>query len=950
MSQVEGSETEAEGSALPVASENLPVSGSVDAEVASEEATTGQIAPVDGIPDEAASPAVEPSQRRTACLLSVRRSLSWTSRQPAPQPGPSWLGAACKRLLVPYLHGEVDLTGLFSMLDELDAAEPDGRRRYLIRARKTIDAILGNERPRRRRDRRPRRDGSFEGKRASAPRVSEEVPASPRAPEAVAPAPKAVPPSSEGASGPPSRYASDDGPAGRNRRRRGRKSRPVIDEPSAPPESVIEVEVEPPPPVVEPRRPLGDPAGTGRMLSALGVFDDDELAALGDDGLTTIADLLLRAPVSQAKVARVHLPDLVFDEPAVIRATLLARYLRFTPHGRRWEVMIGDEGGPSLKVRWFRRPPRGWDKWEVGSELGFAGEIRDTEEGAVLYEGEPLGLSGRGSGLLLEYNVEGVDDARVRDGLSVALENIDETLLDWMPDAMVDEHRLLPLGEALRDAHFPANTTRRGRVRLAFDELFTIQVGVAWRSGRGKVEKGVPHKASHIGIGQIEAQHQIQLNDEQEFVFSEIRRDLVRAAPMMRLIQGDVGAGKSLVSQMAAIFVATGGAQVAMVAPDAMAAERRFLHADPLLRSIGIKTLLVADGKPDRAQVDAIRRGEAQVVYGTMGILDRALAWKRLGLVAVEERGPYGTLPSELLQRRGNRPDLLVTPRVPIPASLAFTVFGDFDVSVLGGVEHPPVGCSRHTPSERRVAYAALRETLARGGQGYVVFPVREGRDLLSVEDAVRMAKALQAEALPGVRLSVYSSEMSREERGRVHDDFQQRRIDVLVCTTHIEDSPPVANATSMVVEYADLHDVVRLHRLRAHVGQGFRSGTFTLVLSEQPDPSQLSRLDQLLLERDGFRLAELDLQFRGAEALLGERATEAPDFMWADPPEDRGLLLRARAAAFDVLERDPDLRDSAAIADTVNLRWGDWLGHALPRSTPKKRPEGNRRRRRRRK
>jgi ATP-dependent DNA helicase RecG len=418
---------------------------------------------------------------------------------------------------------------------------------------------------------------------------------------------------------------------------------------------------------------------------------------------------------------------------------------------------------------------------------------------------------------------------------------------------------------------------------------------------------------------------------------------------MNRLLQGDVGSGKGLVAQLAALMVVGGGSQAAMVAPDALSAERRYLHIDPILRSIGIKTMLVTEEHLDRAQLDAIRRGEAQIVFGTRAILQKAVNWKRLGLVTVEERGPYGLIDLDALGRRGLRPDLLVIPRAPIPSSLAFTVFGDFDVSSLHAPARPPVECEVFANAAREDAYGRMREVIESGRQGYVVFPVRDGRDLLSVSDAMRTAQALQVNLLPGTRIGVYSSEMSRDERGRVFEDFQNRRIDVLVCTTYIEDSPTVANATAMVVEYADLHDLVRLHRLRAHVGAGFKSGLCAFVASESPDEKQIDRLDQLLRERDGFRLAELDLRFRGASAILGDRATEAPSFVWADPPEDRGLFMRARAAAFDLVRKDPELRAAGGVASTVNLRWSEWLGHALPKNPSKKKGDGRRRRRKRR-
>ena len=889
-----------------------------------------------------------PVDRWVPCLLSVRGAVSWAERQPGGAPHQRFIGAAALRLLQPLAETLGDDAGeLLERLESLDTAPERARRRALGRIRSLADRLLGEHAPKpRRRGRRNRKDGTK--RRPKAELAAPDAVSGPGEVEAPSPgnAEPATPEVLEGKRAAPAPEPSTG--RGNRKRRRGRRRGGATAEPKAQPSEASEST--PSRAVDTPRAfPLGHPSGTGRSLSELGFFQEPELATLAEAGIHTVVDILRLSPGRHHRGSQVGIAGVVQHEPVVVRGPIRWRVVRLTAHGCRWEVALGDEKTPPLRVRWFRAAPRGWERWEAGQEVGLYGEVREAEDGPTMYEAEPLGLYGQGSPLLPEYSIEGVDERRMRDGIALALEQTEGRLKDWLPKSIRDQHRLLTLDEAFRDAHFPANATRRGRLRLAFDELFTIQVGVAWKSGRGKPGRGIAHKPVHTGIGQIESQHQIVLDDSQEVVFSEIRRDLVRSAPMNRLLQGDVGSGKGLVAQLSAMMVVGGGCQAAMVYPDSLAAERRFLHIDPILRSIGIKTLLIPDDRVDRAQLDAIRRGEAQVVFGTQALLQKSVTWKRLGIVVAEERGPYGMLDVEALGRRGTRPDLLVIPRAPIPSSLAFTVFADFDVSTLHSGSPRPVQCETFASSARDDAYTSLREVVASGRQGYVVFPVRDGRDLLSVEDAVRTAQALRKDLLPEARMGVYSSEMSREERSRVFDDFQQRRIDVLVCTTFIEDSPEVTNATAMVVEYADLHDLVRLHRLRAHVSNGYRNGNCAFVTSDNPAPEQLERLQQLQVERDGFRLAELDLQYRGASAVLGDRASQAPTFSWAVPPEDRGLFLRARSAAFDLVRRDPELRHAGGVAQTVNARWGDWLGQALPNSAPKKRGDGRRRRRKRR-
>lgn len=692
---------------------------------------------------------------------------------------------------------------------------------------------------------------------------------------------------------------------------------------------------------------FGHPDGTGAPLST--VADNALCEALAQHGIEAIADLLLLPPKRFSRPKRLPTGDLP-EEPVLVRGTVLWRRILLSPGGRRLEVALSLRDGRRVDCRWLSAPPRGWDTWSQGADLALAGEVIDGDDTLVLYEAEPVGLDGRGSGLMPVYDVDGVDEIALRDLVARQLSAHLGGIEDWMPSQIRDEHKLMPLDEALRDAHFPANADGRGRTRLTFDELLLIQLGIGWRAGRGTTGRGVVHKALHSAVGQLTSEHNIILSDGQERAFADIRRDLLRNSPMTRLLQGDVGAGKNMVSLMAGLVVAANSHQVAFLSPDKLAAERRFLHAESMLRSLAVVPLLVGD-TIDRASADAISRGEAHIVFGTRALLSEELKWRRLGLLVVEERAPYGTVTRADLGHLGHQPDLLVVTRTPIPSSLVFAAFGAFDVSVVQAEHGLNVITHLHEASARSEVYAAAREAVAQGRQVLVAFPVREGRDLLGRRDAMRMAKALQSDAFPGARIGVYSSEMSRDERSRVFEDFQHRRIDVLVCTTYIEDAPVVSNATVMVVEYADLHDTIRLHRLRGHVGQGWTRGQCHFILSDDPDQTDRGRVETTVGVVDGFKLAEHDLEWRGSNALLGDRAKDLPNLRWSEPARDRAVLLQARDAAFSLLHDDPGLRRSKALARAVHQRWGAWLDQVLPIPDQKRlgAPESKSRRRRRR-
>ena len=731
-------------------------------------------------------------------------------------------------------------------------------------------------------------------------------------------------------------------PAERRRRKSGRKSRQ--------PKSEVAPEAPPAPP---PRLSLGHSEGTGRSIAVLKSVDEEAAAALLDLSIKTIADLLFHPPATHQRPPIAPVALEMPEGMVMVRAAMLSRCVRLSPAGRRWELILAAPTGARLVCRWITAAPRGWSTWSVGDEIGLTGVIEPADEGgSVLYEGEPVGINGRGSGLMPMYGLPGIDDVQLRDIISEALSETLNHLIDPMPSPILERYRLLALDEALRDAHFPANASCRGRLRLAFEELLLLQLGIIWRAGRGQDERGFSHVPLHTGIAQLGSQHSLFLDNGQESAFSDIRRDLVRPTPMSRLLQGDVGTGKNIVALMAAVMVAESRIQVAMIGPDPLSVERRYLFAENLLRSVGVTPLLISDGL-NHAQADAIRRGEAHVIFGTQRLLSNDIHWRRLGLVVVEERGTFGSVSLESLpQRKGPCPDLLVTTPVPIPSSLAFTVFGEFDVSLIPATRRLRSSGRIFASTERTEAYEALRGHLDAGRQAFLVFPVRGGRDLLTTDDALRMAKALQADALPGTRIGIYCSAMTRDERFRVFDDFQQRRIDALVCTTYIEEAPPVDNATVMMIEYADLHDMDRLHRLRGHVARGPRPGNTIYMLSETPSEDARSRIETVIRETDGFRLAELDLQVRGTEALLGVRSDEVPTFQWADPPRDREQLLRARAEAFKLIRETPELTRWPELIEAIRHRWGQWFGGSLPdlaTSTQRQGSSARRRRRRRR-
>ncbi len=682
---------------------------------------------------------------------------------------------------------------------------------------------------------------------------------------------------------------------------------------------------------------FGHEAGTGRSLDVIKSLTPAQVEGLASTGIQNLGDLLMRLPVGFSHHHRADVESIDDSNPVVLRGTVQSRCTRWTSAGRRDEVVLSLSGEGTLVCRWLLQRPRGFTSWNHGAEIAVVGQVAQSEEeGLMILEAEPAGLDGRGSGSLPMYEQEGVDDRSFRRAMAEAVELVQGELKDWMPRNIQNKERLLNLDSALRDVHFPGNASGRGRERLAFDELFLLQLGVAWRArlgkskGKAKGPRGFSHRANHQRLGQLSSQLGVRLTDEQELALDDIRRDLCRSSPMQRLLQGDVAAGKGRVAFFAAMMVAAAENQVAMVFNDAASAERAYVHAEPLLRALGVSSGLVS-GAPNRGELDALRRGEFHVVYGTVELLGEEVAWRRLGLVVSMESTAIGMVMPGHLQSRDRRPDLLVVTRSLLPIRLVLMVYTAFELTTLKAPDTRGVQTFLLDSDERKNAYAQAATAVSEGQQIYVVFPVRDGKDLLSSQDAHRMADALRSEAFPSAAIGVYSSSMTRDERQRVFDDFVHRRIDVLVCTTFVEDGPEVENATIVMVEYADLHSCERLHRLRGHVSESRDGGRCYFVQSDSPEAAAKARLSQLLVERDGLALAELDLDGHGDRLASAEASGALPSLVCVDPRSNRGMMIRARDQAFQILQKDPELKFNSEMARMLNARWGEWLGELVP-------------------
>jgi ATP-dependent DNA helicase RecG len=514
-----------------------------------------------------------------------------------------------------------------------------------------------------------------------------------------------------------------------------------------------------------------------------------------------------------------------------------------------------------------------------------------------------------------------------------------------VPAAIAARRRLLDPARALRWVHDPPPTADvvvldRGdslaHRSLAFDELFFLQLGLALRRSTTVAEPGTAFAASTRLVPALRAALPFRPTAAQERAFAEIASDQGLPHPMRRLLQGDVGSGKTLVALMAALVVVEAGAQAAIMAPTELLAEQHHATVRALAAPLGIEVALLTGAvkaAARRAVTGAIASGAVQIAVGTHALIQEGVVFRRLGLAVVDEQHRFGVLQRAALQRLGGADgglDVLVMSATPIPRTLALTLYGDLAVSTLDELPpgRTPIRTELCREGQRASMYDRIRSEVAAGRQAYVVYPLVEESEKSALKAATTMVRELAAGPLAALRLDLLHGRMKPDEKDDVMRRFAAHEFDVLVATTVIEVGIDVPNATVIVVEHAERFGLAQLHQLRGRVGRGTHRGYCFLAVGGWMAEETYQRLRVLERTTDGFRIAEADLEQRGPGDCLGTRQAGLPPFRVANLLRDTGLLAAARDEAMAWLEHDPRLeRPESAVARAVLAhRWAGRL------------------------
>jgi ATP-dependent DNA helicase RecG len=704
----------------------------------------------------------------------------------------------------------------------------------------------------------------------------------------------------------------------------------------------------PPPPrseTVAGARASGTPAALDAKLTVLQGIGPKHAETLSKLGLQTLGDMLYYYPRRYDDYSSLKpIKDLFYGEQVTVIGTIQSVHSRPIRGGKASiiETIISD-GTAGLRLSFFNQP---WlaNRFKQGEAISVSGRV-DQYLGRLVMNSpdwEPVEVESLHTNRIVPVYplTERITQKWLRNVMKQVVEYWAPRVVDALPESTRSSARLLTLPDALEQIHFPGSQEklRAARERLAFDEIFYLQMGVL----RQKIDwKSVDAKRFPVSDEWLDTRLKslpFTLTNAQQNALKDIRTDLDSGKPMNRLIQGDVGSGKTVVAALAAAMLASNGAQTAIMSPTSILAEQQYRNFTRLLTGehgildVGQIRLLVGDTpEPEKDVIRAgLADGSIKIVIGTHAIIEEPVAFQELQLAVIDEQHRFGVEQRAALRTKGTNPHLLVMTATPIPRSLALTLYGDLDLSVID--EMPagriPVNTYVLRPQERERAFTLLRGQIKDGKQGFIIYPLIEESDKIEARAAVDDYEALSKEVFPDLKLGLLHGRMRPQEKDDAMLKFRDKKYDILVSTTVIEVGVDVPNATVMLIEGADRFGLAQLHQLRGRVGRG-SDQSYCLLIPTHEDAAENERLRAMAESNDGFVLAEKDLQQRGPGEFLGTRQSGYSSGLRMASITDVKLIEKARLQAQTLFERDPYLNrpEHALLAEAFGRFWGDGKG-----------------------
>ena len=673
-------------------------------------------------------------------------------------------------------------------------------------------------------------------------------------------------------------------------------------------------------------------------VTALRGVQDATAKRLAKLGVSTVRDLIHLFPNRHLDFRKTNpIADLTPGEDQTATGFIWeTSVVRLGPRRQGSKAIIGDDSG-NIEIVWFNNTWVG-HSLKANQQIAVSGRVRIFRGRKVFENPEYEVLSDKSSthtGRLVPVYplTEGLYQRTVRNLVRRTLELCIGKVSEFLDDSLIRRRGLLPVGEAIAQAHFPEDeeVKEKARVRLAFNELLLMQLRVLAR----KREWQLRQEARPIRTDKSLAKSFVEslpfpLTGAQTRGLGEVLGDMGGSRPMARLLQGDVGSGKTVVAAGALLQAVTSGTQGAIMAPTEILAEQHFnticgllgdepsaLSGSEVVQRVGARVgremrvgLLIGDIRQGakREVHRQIAEGAIDIVVGTQALIQKEVEFRELGLIVVDEQHRFGVMQRAALRQKGTSPHLLVMTATPIPRTLALTLYGDLDVSVLD--EMPPGRLPIETkwvkPYQRQLAYDFVRQQVQKGRQAFVICPLVEESEALQTRAATKEYEWLSEEVFPDLRLGLLHGRLNSGEKDEVMDAFRRGELDILVSTAVVEVGIDVPNATVMMIEGAERFGLSQLHQFRGRVGRG-REKSYCLLLAEHPSEEAQERLELMTRTRDGFELAEADLRLRGPGEFFGTRQSGMPDLRMARLTDTK-LLAMAREEAEQAMESDPFL------------------------------------------
>ena len=758
--------------------------------------------------------------------------------------------------------------------------------------------------------------------------------------------------------------------AGQKPKTQPQPPRPPRPEPAAPPQSEA-----PPPPVPPqeqksqpkpqeqhkprqsppPPRPRSDvvpgaktsqtPAALNADITVLQGVGPKNFESLKSLGMQTLGDMLYYFPRRYEDYSQLKpIKDIFYGEVITVLGTVQSLHTRPIRGGKSTltEVIINDGTG-ALRLSFFNSA---WlsNRLKQGEAISVSGKV-DQYLGRLIMNSpdwESIEVENLHTARIVPIYAltEKVTQKWLRKIMIDVVSYWAPSVVDALPERIKLSARLVSLSEALMQVHFPVSQSRlkAARERLGFDEIFYLQMGVL----RQKRDwKSVEARRFPVLTEWLDAQTSglpFALTSAQQKALEDIRADLDSGRPMNRLVQGDVGSGKTVVAALGAAIVVNEGAQAAIMAPTSILAEQHYrnftklLAGDGRIMKQGEICLLV--GSTPEAEKEAIRQGLAdgsvKIVIGTHAVIEPDILFKDLEFVVIDEQHRFGVEQRKELRSKGTNPHLLVMTATPIPRSLALTVFGDLDISVIDEmpVGRQPIDTYVLRPQERERAFTMIRGQIRSGRQAFIVYPLIDESEKIEARAAVDDFEVLSNEVFPDLKLGLLHGRMKPSEKDEVMEKFRSREYDILVSTTVVEVGVDVPNSTVMLIEGADRFGLAQLHQLRGRVGRGAEQ-SYCLLIPTHEDATENERLQAMARTNSGFELADLDLKTRGPGEFLGTRQAGFATTLKRASITDVPLIEKARAQAQALFERDPYLQlpEHALLSEAFERFWGAGKG-----------------------